>query len=155
MMNNKPVAQYTFTVLGEPHGKARHRSFRDKAGNIRQFKAKENEPREALIRLAFSEEADGNREHIPYGGPVLVAIQAFFSVPKSKPAWWRERALAEQMRVTKRPDLDNIVKLVLDALSTVAFGDDRQVVNLSIEKWYSRRPRLVVGVELLPIPRKE
>lgn len=49
----------------------------------------------------------------------------------------------------KKPDIDNIVKAVLDALNEVAYRDDTQVVELQVRKQYSERPRLEICNERL------
>lgn len=50
-----------------------------------------------------------------------------------------EMELAAQgwLRCTVRPDLDNLVKLVLDALNGVAYADDSQIVRIHAFKKYS------------------
>lgn len=48
---------------------------------------------------------------------------------------------------SKKPDIDNIVKAVLDALNKVAYRDDTQVVELQVRKQYSERPRLEICLE--------
>ena len=45
--------------------------------------------------------------------------------------------IANEISPTKKPDADNIGKVVLDALNKVAFKDDNQVSSLFIEKRYS------------------
>lgn len=39
---------------------------------------------------------------------------------------------------TKKPDIDNIVKVVLDAMNKFAFKDDTQIVKLEVEKLYTQ-----------------
>lgn len=51
----------------------------------------------------------------------------------------------------KKPDIDNVVKAVLDALNKVAYRDDNQVVELQIRKQYSERPRLEICIEELEV----
>ena len=41
--------------------------------------------------------------------------------------------------VTKVPDIDNLVKLVLDAMTGIVYGDDKCVVEVHAEKIYTRR----------------
>ena len=36
-----------------------------------------------------------------------------------------------------KPDIDNIAKSVLDGLNGTAWGDDTQVVEMSIKKYYA------------------
>lgn len=55
--------------------------------------------------------------------------------------------LANIISPTKKPDADNIVKIVLDAYDKFAFKDDTQVTKLEIEKKYSRTPRIYVKIE--------
>ena len=45
-----------------------------------------------------------------------------------------------------KPDLDNVVKAVLDALNGVVYRDDAQVVNLVATKRYATEPRVEVYV---------
>ena len=46
-----------------------------------------------------------------------------------------------------RPDIDNLVKIVLDGLNGVAFMDDKQVIELYAIKRYSIEPRTEIMVE--------
>ena len=74
-----------------------------------------------LIRMAYVKEAHGLMA--PKGVPVRVAIVTTRPMPKSRPK-----------RITKEPDVDNIAKLVLDALNGVAWVDDTQVVAIAVQK---------------------
>jgi len=47
---------------------------------------------------------------------------------------------------TKKPDADNIAKIVLDALNGVAYTDDTQVVNLSVQKRYGEVAEVKVEI---------
>ena len=47
---------------------------------------------------------------------------------------------------TKKPDLDNVLKAVLDGLNGIAFVDDSQVVNVCMAKHYDLTPRVAVTV---------
>ena len=60
--------------------------------------------------------------------------------PKKRSAAWLNIT-----RPTKRPDLDNYMKLALDACTGVVYGDDSQIVKLSGSKWYGE-PGLEVHV---------
>lgn len=51
----------------------------------------------------------------------------------------------------KKPDIDNIAKAVLDALNSVAYRDDTQIVELQIRKQYSEKPRLEICMEELKV----
>ena len=72
-------------------------------------------------------------------GPIVMDI-AFFKVkPKSyskNTIYW-----------TKKPDIDNMIKLVLDALNGVFFVDDAQVMRISASKQYADEARTEVTIE--------
>ena len=51
-----------------------------------------------------------------------------------------------KIRPTKKPDADNIMKAVADALNGIAYKDDSQIVNVTIAKWYSDTPRVEVAI---------
>ena len=76
--------------------------------------------------------------------PCCLDIMAFFEVPKSKSKKFKERALLGLERPTKKPDIDNIVKALQDALNGLAYKDDSSIVYLSVAKCYSEIPRVEV-----------
>ena len=48
--------------------------------------------------------------------------------------------LCGNIRPTKKPDCDNISKVICDALNGIAFHDDSMIVELAVEKFYSENP---------------
>lgn len=85
------------------------------------------------IRMAYVE-AGG--EKAPKGQPVGVLIMVRRPLPATRP-----KRMTSEPDVYK-PDVDNIAKLVLDALNGCAWEDDTQVMDLQVMK--ARRTR---GVE--------
>lgn len=74
-------------------------------------------------------------------GAIELELLAVFPLPKGK---------KEMMaRHTKRPDADNIAKLVSDALNGFAYKDDAQISDVKIQKRYGANPRLVVTLRAL------
>ena len=57
--------------------------------------------------------------------------------------------LLNNIRPTKKPDMDNILKIIADALNKVAYYDDKQIVECSIKKYYSNAPKVIVEIENL------
>ena len=55
-----------------------------------------------------------------------------FEDPKKKQA----AVYAGEIKPTVKPDIDNIVKIVLDGLNGVAFTDDKQVIEIQAQKCY-------------------
>lgn len=82
----------------------------------------------------------------PLTGPVEVNIRAYFLIPKGTSRKNQELIEAGIIRRDKRPDADNIFK-ILDALNGLAYQDDGQIVFASVEKLYSSIPRLEIKIE--------
>lgn len=96
-------------------------------------------------RLAHAaQQAMGDRPL--FQGPLIVVVEAFMPVAESKPKKFKTAALNGQIRPTKKPDWDNVGKL-LDALNLIVWADDAQIVDGRVVKWYSAAPRVVVTVE--------
>lgn len=80
----------------------------------------------------------------PCAGPVSVTVLAYKPLPKSRP----KKVVSEPFTV--KPDSDNISKLVLDALTGLAYIDDAQVTALCIRKMDRTRndeEHLVITIE--------
>lgn len=76
-----------------------------------------------------------------------VTITAYFEVPKSASKAKREQMLGNTISPTKKPDIDNIVKIVLDAMNKFAFKDDTQITKLCVEKIYGDVEKLQIKIE--------
>lgn len=83
----------------------------------------------------------------PATTPVGVTVLSFHSIPKSWSKRRKQNVECQQIAVEKKPDLDNIVKSILDGLNGVAFADDKQVWCLSAQKRYSLYPHTYVRVD--------
>ncbi|AWJ91433.1 RusA family crossover junction endodeoxyribonuclease (plasmid) [Azospirillum baldaniorum] len=86
-------------------------------------------------------------------GPVRVDICVTCLAPDGWAAWKSSAALRGAVRPTTKPDLDNVLKGVLDALNGVVWKDDVQAVSVSISKFYDTKPGLSVEIyELDALP---
>ena len=77
--------------------------------------------------------------------PCKVLIKAQFGIPKS---WTKAKKAAAQANeiYPKKPDGDNIAKIVLDSFSSIIWDDDAQVYDLRVIKTYAVEPCLVTTV---------
>ena len=82
----------------------------------------------------------------PFEGRVQVDIIANFEIPKSAKKADKELMLENKINPTKKPDIDNIVKIVLDAMNGIAFKDDTQITKLQVEKLYSTSESISVKI---------
>lgn len=87
------------------------------------------------------------RGRAPLDGPVELSVLAIYAWPKSMSP--RKRALPGAEWKTSRPDVDNLAKIVADALNTVAWGDDAQVASKHEWKKYGDVPCLQVRIRSL------
>src|SRR5207247_697012 len=77
-------------------------------------------------------------------GPVVVHIKACFLPPQSMSQKALRAASAGFARPTKL-DCDNIAKAVQDScLTGIVIRDDRQIVTLTVEKWFDDCPRVEI-----------
>lgn len=134
------MTKYNFVVLGRPKGKGRPR-FARRGNFVTTYTPKETEEYEEKIRLAFKEKY-GNAK--PLNGNIEMKIMACFGVPKG--ASKKKTAELLDTPYPKKPDADNISKIVLDSLNAVAFEDDNAVVKLQVEKYYSATEYISIAI---------
>ena len=79
--------------------------------------------------------------------PISMTIRADYEIPKSFSKKKQIEALSGKLRPRTKPDLDNIAKIVCDALNKVAYYDDNQVIDLHVTKFYSNQPKLVIRLK--------
>lgn len=80
-------------------------------------------------------------------GRVSVEIVANFEVPKSTKKQDKILMLENKINPIKKPDIDNIVKIILDAMNEIVFKDDTQITKLNVEKKYSETESVFVKIE--------
>jgi Holliday junction resolvase RusA-like endonuclease len=134
-----------FEIPGEPVGKARPRFLR-KTGLA--YTPKKTESYENRVAAA-AQHAMANNE--PWTGPVKLECRAVYLHPQS----WSAKKKAGADWKTSKPDADNILKIVKDAMNKIVFHDDAQVVYATIQKRYGPIAKLVVVVTDLTVPAAE
>jgi Holliday junction resolvase RusA-like endonuclease len=132
----------TLTIPGNPVGKQRARVCR--TGHA--FTPLRTVNYETLIRELF---AVAYPNHVPWRGPVLLRVTAYFQIPKSTPKKRRAEMETECVWYPHRIDGDNLWKIIADALNGLVYVDDGQVVNGHVLKYYSPRPRVEIEIEEL------
>lgn len=86
-----------------------------------------------------------DRKHLT--GAIKSEIKVYMGIPKSVSKKKREEMIEGKIRPTKKPDIDNICKIILDSLNGIAYDDDKQIVECNIEKWYGEDPRVELNLE--------
>lgn len=121
-----------FFVPGKVQGKARPR-FSSRSGTV--YTPGRTKSYERQIAEAYEAQQGPCFE-----GAVMVIIEAVFPIPKSWPLAKKVEAMAGKLPPGK-PDIDNILKVVLDGLNGIAYEDDKQVVLTQCKKVYADTTR--------------
>lgn len=95
----------------------------------------------ARILIAQSMRSHG---HGIYSGPLDIIVDCYFQIPNSWPQWRKAVALEGKVWHTVKPDIDNVFKAAVDAMTGVLFCDDAQVVSLRGHKAYAADPRVEI-----------
>ena len=138
-----------FTVPGDPQGKARPRLGRGGRTYTPDATMRYERAVAAAARAAVAG-AIRNGLEVDRAGLWRVHITAFTARPASRPRdlvaglWKSGRAVPRRTK----PDADNILKAVLDALNGIVWHDDAQVVSATVERWMAPVGRLP-GVDVL------
>ena len=80
----------------------------------------------------------------PMDGPIRLTLKAVYAPPES----WSKKKRAAAMGTPKetKPDADNILKLVKDAMNKVVYVDDARVADLAFSKTYGEQDGFTVTV---------
>ena len=130
-----------FTIPIEPVGQMRARSTAI-GGHARTYKHSKQKSAESRL-LAFAAE---HRPDEPLDGPLEVTVDAYLPIPASMSRMNRAMALNGELRPTKKPDIDNVSKHLLDCFNGIFWTDDKNIVGLMVRKFYSDRPRWEVEI---------
>lgn len=139
-----------FVIYGEPKGKGRPRvalrKFKNKDGNVQTYSKAytpdETVSYENLVRIEYGVQT--NNYAFPADKSLEMEIYAYFSIPKSTSKKKRQEMLNENIMPNKKPDVDNIIKIIADSLNKVAYGDDTQITDIIARKRYSENPRVEI-----------
>lgn len=135
-----------FTIPGDPRGKGRPRATTI-GGHARMFTDAKTASYENLVKLAASH-ALGDRD--PLDEALRIEVSVRMVPAASHSAKKRAAMLSGEIMPTKLPDIDNVVKAVLDGCNKVAFRDDALIVSLIASKSYSATP----GVDVVIAPMR-
>lgn len=130
--------EVVFEVPGEPRGKGRPRF--SKTGHT--YTDSETRAYESKIVAYYRKQLGAFRW--PDSAFISVEITAYYPIPKSATKAATAAMRAGQTLPSRKPDIDNVMKVVLDALNGVAYKDDSRVVRVEAQKVYSDMPRLKI-----------
>ena len=133
----------SFIIPGEPVGKGRPRF----TTGGRTYTPEKTANYETLVKWAF--QAVENKT-VWHDAPLRLTVDAYFKQPLSVSRLKHEAMNRGNIRPTKKPDADNILKIIADALNGLAYHDDAQIVEAVVRKWYAplwAKPQVEVTIE--------
>ncbi|KKM99044.1 hypothetical protein LCGC14_1151820 [marine sediment metagenome] len=128
-------------ILVEPRAKGRPRSRIAGKGSkqfVQTYTPADTRKTEAEIVAAIRKQISPEEK---FAAKVPLNLVAVFTIVKP-PSLPKKRTLP-----VTAPDLDNYLKLLLDALNKYAFPDDGQIVQLHADKVYGETPMIEVWIE--------
>lgn len=138
------MKEISFEIPGEPVAQGRPRAGKSWTGKTVLYDPVKSKDFKQFVRLVAMQHAP--KELIK--GPITLLVDIFRPTPKrlqTKP----QQALIKsgELRPTTKPDVDNYVKGIKDGLNKVIWEDDSQVVDLTVRKFYSLSPKVVVCIK--------
>lgn len=132
----------SFVVPGNPVAKGRARSF-VRNGHVAHYTPEKTANYENLVKLMALECMVGKSL---LDGAVSMRISLHVPIPSSWSKKKQEQARNGELRPLTKPDCSNVTKAIEDAMNGIVYVDDKQIVELSVSKYYSELPRAEIKV---------
>jgi len=131
-----------FTIPGKPVGKMRPR-FTKVGGFVKAYTAEGTVNFESMVKMLAAHEMGAR---VPLTGPLVLSVVVYVAPPASMSKKLRLEALDYRIWPCKKPDLDNIVKSIMDGMNGVVYQDDSQIIEIRSYKRYDLTDRTAVVV---------
>lgn len=116
---------FAHVLVDEVVGKQRPRSS-TRNGVTRTYTPRKTKDAEQVIRDQWLAQVGTKWER--FEGPVAVHVECYRQLSQSNPKYWAGRC------DLSKPDADNVLKTILDALNGTAWADDAQIVDVRFQK---------------------
>ena len=139
-----------FTVYGNPVGKGRPRGT-VMGKHVHMYTPQKTRDYEEIVRTEYIKQCNKRFDDVA----LYMGVRAFYPIPKTINRHKVTIGQAEQMRnmeiyPMQKPDIDNVIKSITDALLNIAYSDDKQIVSISAQKYYSDTPRVEITISEVP-----
>ncbi|HBF4872503.1 RusA family crossover junction endodeoxyribonuclease [Clostridioides difficile] len=128
-----------FVIDGEPVGKERPRF---NLATKRTYTPNKTKNYEDYIKYMYQSKV----KHC-FEGYIKMTLRCYYSIAKSNSKKVKEQKRNNVLRPSKKPDIDNVVKIIADSLNEIAYKDDTQIVEVVASKHFSDEPRVEVILE--------
>ena len=136
------MSTVSFVIPGVAVGKGRPK-FARRGNFVTTYTPEKTASYENLVKLHSGIAMNGRN-------PFTEHVGCTISIEVIPPASWsnkkRTAALCGDLLPTSKPDIDNVVKGIFDAMNGIVWIDDKQVVDLTVRKRYAETARVLVAV---------
>jgi len=129
-------------ILGQPVGKGRPR-YTHIRGRVLVYTPKKTKDYESDVKTIYLSQ---NPRSKPLKGGVEVIVESFYKISSTANKATRALMLSDDIRPQVKPDIDNVIKILLDGLNGVAYDDDKQVVRIIFDKRYAEKPKTIITI---------
>lgn len=127
-----------FTIPIAPRGKDRPRF-----SNFGVYTTTRTQSYENYVKACYIEECDS----VSFGSsPIKLSIVAYVPLLSKFKKQEKIDALNGKIKPSGKPDSDNLIKVIMDALNKLAYDDDKYIYKIEVEKVYSDLPRTEVCI---------
>lgn len=129
-------------ILGDPKAQKRHRTFQ-RGKFAGRYDPSANEKADFLTAI------QNNAPEKPLAGPIFLMLIFYMQRPKGHYGTGKnvgELKVSAPLRHTKKPDIDNLAKFVLDAMKGIFWRDDSVISKLNVTKIYDDKPRTLIQI---------
>lgn len=137
-----------FKVEGKAVPQPRPRVVRMRNGQTRAYNSEKSVVYKRIVKAAALSEMNKQRLTMT-DRPLAMRLTFVFTPPKSYTKKKIEAVKSGELRYTKKPDLDNLAKAILDACNNTVYKDDSQIITLSINKEYGHTDHVAVKITQL------
>ena len=132
---------WSIEIPGNPIPKKRHRTVRNKHTGIVNSYDPQREEKEAYGLII-----EASKPICYENEPIALKLYFLLPIPKSFSKKQTEQAIDWELMPSKRPDLDNYIKFIMDCCNGILYKDDSQVVFIESVKAYSTEPHTQIKV---------
>lgn len=133
----------SFTIPGQPVPKGRPK-FARRGSFVQAYTPEKTASYENLVKLHAAQAMAGGA---PITGAVELRIWLQVAIPSSMTKRDRAKIGTGGTLPVKKPDLDNVLKALTDAMNGIVYKDDAQIVRAVVDKVYSETPKAEVLVQ--------
>lgn len=138
-LNDKGTKVAELIIIGQPQAQGRPRFARH---NNRVVAYDPHKDKKSWVKLQMMEQHDKP----VLTEPLLVEMTFYMPIPKSTSKKKAKLMLANEIKHTKKSDLDNICKFFCDCANQVIFRDDSQIWQLNAKKVYGEELRTEINI---------